>query len=182
MARSTVLTLLLLCGCAAQESQVPIGPERRSSVIIETDRGSQEVQLTAAPPNVHSSVALAPVDQAWAALPGAYAALGLQRAHAVDGAERTYRAGPATVPRRLGGERPSRFLDCGTTVSMPNADGYEVTLEIVTRLRPEGAAATRVETVVHATARPRETSGNLVSCTSNGQLERRIARHLQTAR
>ncbi|HZG44566.1 MAG TPA: hypothetical protein VEY93_16560 [Longimicrobium sp.] len=180
MARSAILPLVLLCACAPRASSVPVGPERMSTVIIETPGGSHEVRMVAARPHTHSSVALVPVEQAWAALPGVYEGLGLAGAGVIDEGQRRFGAGPATLPRRLNGELLSRFLDCGSTVSMPNADGYAVTLTIVTQLSAEGPG-TRVQTVLEATARPRETAGNLVTCTSRGRLERLISSRLQPA-
>jgi hypothetical protein len=85
------------------------------------------------------------------------------------------------VIRALNGVRLSRYLDCGATVSVPNADSYAVTLQATTRLAPVTDATTRVETLVQATARPRDTAGNRVTCTSTGVLERQIAAHLSPA-
>jgi hypothetical protein len=181
MARSAILPLVLLCACAPQAPQVPVGPERMSTVIIETPEGSAEVRMMATRPHTHSSVVLVPVEQAWSALPGVYQGLGLPGSGIVDEAQRRFGAGPATLSRRLNDERLSRFLDCGYTVSIPNADAYAVTLTMVTQLNAEGPSATRVQTVLEATARPRDTAGNQVTCTSNGHLERLISSRLQPA-
>jgi hypothetical protein len=153
-----------------------------STVIIETPEGSAEVRMVAARPHTHSSVVLVPVEQAWAALPGVYEGLGLAGAGIVDEGQRRFGMAPATLPRRVNGERLARFLDCGYTVSIPNADTYAVTLAIVTQLNGETTDATRVQTVLEATARPRDTAGNQVTCTSTGHLERLIASRLQLAR
>ncbi|HEY7767312.1 hypothetical protein [Longimicrobium sp.] len=181
MARSAILPLVLLCACAPQATSVPVGPERMSTVIIETPEGSAEVRMVAARPHAHSSVVLVPVDQAWAALPGVYEGLGLSGAGIVDPGQRRFGMGPATMPRRVNGERLARFLDCGHTVSMPNADAYAVTVTMITQLNAEAPAATRVQTVLEATARPRDTAGNEVTCTSTGHLERLIASRLHPA-
>lgn len=178
MTRVAILPLVLLCACASQVSQVPIGPERTSTVTIESGRASTELRITPTRPHAHSSVTLAPVEQAWAALPAAYAALGITPAGVLDPDARRYGAGPVTV-RRIRGERLSRFVDCGSTMSIPNADSYAVTFRIVTQLIPDATGATRVQTVLEATARPRDTAGNTVDCTSTGYAERLIVQALQ---
>lgn len=178
MTRAAVVPLAFLAACTSQVSQVPIGPETTSTVTIETDQSSTELRITPTRPHAHSSVALAPVEQAWAALPGAYAALGIRPAGVQDPAARRYGAGPVTL-RRINGERVSRFVDCGSTMSIPNADSYAVTFRIVTQLIPDATGATRVQTVLEATARPRDTAGNTVDCTSTGYAERLIVQKLQ---
>ena len=182
MRRATILPLLLLCACASQNTAVPVGPERTTTVTIETVNSSRELRLTPTRPVAHSAVALVPVDRAWQALPAVYAALGLSGAGIIDEEQRRFGAGPLTLPRRVNGDRVSKFLDCGATVSMPNADAYAVTVQVVTQLVGEGEAGTRVQTVMEAAARPRDTAGNTVGCTSTGQLEQVIAERLQAAR
>lgn len=80
-------------------------------------------------------------------------------------------------PRRIGGERLSRFLDCGQGVTArANADTYRVTMSVITTLRPESDSAdTHVETLVQASARSRDTASRPIPCGSKGQLERMIA-------
>jgi hypothetical protein len=180
MARSAILPLVLLCACAPPARQVPVAPASMSTVTIETPGGSAEVRMVAARPHTHSSVLLVPVEQVWATLPAVYEGLGLSGAGVIDQSQRRFGMGPATLPRRLNGERPSRFLDCGATVSLPNADAYAVTVTVVTQLSAEGPG-TRAQTVVEATARPRDTAGNQVTCTTTGHLERLIASRLQPA-
>jgi hypothetical protein len=59
------------------------------------------------------------------------------------------------------------------------ADNWDVTVEVVTGLRQENPARTRVATLITAVARPREgTSNSPVSCQSKGELERMIVRQL----
>jgi hypothetical protein len=121
------------------------------------------------------------LDSAWAALPGAYAAVGLTGGGVIDEAARQFGMAPTTLPRRLDNSPLSRFVDCGSTRLIPNADTYAVRLQVSTQLVAEVTGVTRVQTVVEGTARPREMSGNPVLCSSTGELERRIARQLQRA-
>ncbi|HEY0021788.1 MAG TPA: hypothetical protein VGB24_02730 [Longimicrobium sp.] len=183
MTRSSGFLLLLLAGCAAQ-APTPAGPERVSTVALPpTPDGMIEAGTLAVRTRVEPRVAnvLLPLDSAWAALPDVYAALGLTGAGVMDEAARQFGVGPVVLPRRLNNTPLSRFVDCGSTQFMANADSYAVRLQVSTQLVAEGTAATRVLTVVEGTARSREMSGNPVTCTSTGELERRIARQLHRA-
>ena len=181
MTRFSGFLVLFLAGCAAP-ALTPGGPERVSTVAVTTgnDGGLEASIRSRAEPR--TAVVLVPLDSAWAALPAAYAALGLTDAAVIDQAARQFGAGPTTLPRRLNDTPLSRFVNCGSTRFMPNADSYAVRLQVSTQLVAEGTAVTSVQTLVEGTARPREMSGNPVQCTSTGELERRIAQQLQRVR
>jgi hypothetical protein len=180
MTRSSFLPLLFLCACApVQDPPVSTtGAQRVNTVMVTTNDGAHVANVTSRVQASNNLVTL-PLENAWAALPDAYTAVGLTGGAIVNQAERMFGMGPAVLPRRLGNSPLSRFVDCGSTQFVPNADSYAVRLQVTTQLMAEGTAATRVMTVVEGTARSREMSGNPVSCTTTGELERRIARHLQ---
>jgi hypothetical protein len=78
--------------------------------------------------------------------------------------------------RRIEGERLSRYIDCGMgATAVPNADSYQVTMSVLTRLAPAEDGGTVVETTVDANGKPRNVSGNPVHCQSIGTLETRVA-------
>ncbi|HEX8320973.1 hypothetical protein [Longimicrobium sp.] len=180
MTRSSGFLLLFLAGCAAQ-APTPRGPERVSTVALTTANDGMVEASVRSRAEPRTANVLLPLDSAWAALPGAYAAVGLTGAGVIDEAARQFGVAPTTLPRRLDNSPLSRFVDCGSTRLIPNADTYAVRLQVTTQLVAEGAAITRVQTLVEGTARSREMSGNPVLCTSTGELERRIARQLQRA-
>lgn len=180
MTRCSCFLLLLLAACAAQ-APTPSGPERVSTVALMTGNDGGIEASVRSRPEPRTANVLLPLDSAWAALPGAYATLGLTGASVIDEAARQFGVGPIPLPRRLNDTPLSRFVDCGSTRFIPNADSYAVRLQVSTQLVAEGTAITRVQTLVEGTARPREMSGNPVLCTSTGELERRIARQLQRA-
>jgi hypothetical protein len=180
MTRFSGFLLLFLAGCAAQ-APTPRGPERVSTVALTTANDGLVEASVRSRAEPRTANVLLPLESAWAALPGAYAALGLTGAGVIDEAARQFGVAPTTLPRRLNDTPLSRFVDCGSTRLLPNADSYAVRLQVSTQLAAEGTAVTRVQTLVEGTARPREMSGNPVLCTSTGELERRIARHLQRA-
>lgn len=173
-----LLPLLPLAACGPAAPAPDTAPPAGSTVRIETAHGTTEVRIDPTRARAHTTLVSLPPARAWAALPAAYAALGLP-AGAGDEAAGHSVVGPLHLARGLSGVRLSRYLDCGATVSIPNADAYAVTLRLDTRLVPAGAAATRVETLLQGSARPMDTAGDRVTCTSTGVLERRLVEELQ---
>lgn len=179
-AARTLLPLLALAACGPAVPAPELAPPATRALRIETMDGTTEMRIDPTRARAHSTAVPLPQGRLWAALPAAYAALGLPAG--VGGqAEGRSVVGPLQLTRGLKGVRISRYLDCGATASVPNADSYAVTLHLDTRLEPAGASATRVETQLHASARPMETGGDRISCTSTGLLERRLAEELQRA-
>jgi hypothetical protein len=78
------------------------------------------------------------------------------------------------VARIAGSTRLSNYLDCGIGILGPNADRYEVTLQLIVQLASYPIGATIVRTTLDAYARPRDTSGEPVHCASQRTLERQI--------
>lgn len=123
----------------------------------------------------------APVDQVWAVLPQIYEELGVPLAmHDAVGkriGNSSFRA------RRIGGKRLSQYLRCGGSgpTATPNADRYQVTMSLTTRLSDASEGGTAISTVVGATARPRDVGGSVVNCASTGRLEEQISEMVKEA-
>lgn len=113
------------------------------------------------------------VRTAWAALPRAYASIGLTPT-VVDTAQLVLGVQGLVIHKPLGGERLSRLLDCGIDVTGPNADYYEVRLTVMSGVRPAGDGSSTLTTRVSAYAQANGQSSN-VRCGSTGRLEERIA-------
>lgn len=118
-----------------------------------------------------TSVLGAPLSAAWQVLAEVYDDLGIP---VTESDPVVHQLGnPGYRARRIEGRRLSRYLECGFRIGMPNADIFDVTLMVVTRLTPV-ADSTRVVTTVNATAKPRGEAGSRVQCGSRGSLELRI--------
>lgn len=76
--------------------------------------------------------------------------------------------------RRIEGRRLSTYLECGTGIGRPNADQYEVTLQLMVQLENGPNGDTIVRTLLDAYAKSRSVSGNSIHCSSRGRLEPRI--------
>jgi hypothetical protein len=172
---STLLAAVLTAACASSgPATTQPAAETVSPVSISARHGGlADAELHNAPTAVARTVAASP-DAVWRALPTVYERLGISE----PGADSTQWAfGNQTFrPRRIEGERLSRFLDCGRGfTAAPRADEYEITLSVVTRLAPGEQGGTRIETTVVGSGKPRAVSGNPVHCRSLGTLEARIA-------
>jgi hypothetical protein len=119
-------------------------------------------------------VVAAPVDRVRAALPEAYAALGITGA-GTDPANGVF-GSPKVTAARLDGERTSVYVRCGNDGAGPSAGmGYRIQLSVLTSLAEEGGR-TRVTTRVGGFGSPVGGSGSgAVLCVSNGRLEARLA-------
>ncbi len=69
----------------------------------------------------------------------------------------------------------SRILDCGQeSVAGSRADADEITLDVLSTIKPVGDTGSVINTYVSAIARPFGTSSDPVTCASSGALERII--------
>lgn len=81
----------------------------------------------------------------------------------------------APLRRQVAGVPLSKYLYCGmNSFGVANADTYVVTANIMTQLIPQ-TSGTLLRTRISGSAQQDGMSTNPVSCTSNGDLEKRIA-------
>lgn len=86
----------------------------------------------------------------------------------------------ADLSGRLGGERMSRYIDCGRGFSGPNADFYRLTLAVSAWVEPATGDPQKLMVAIAASGRDPSGSRSYYSpCTSRGDLEKRIARRVQ---
>jgi len=170
MAIMVLLVLGVCISCARQQST--LAPNTGRDVITRYHgHVSLNVQNTV-DPSRHAFNE--PVDSVWSVLQDVYEELGIET-NIVD--ERGYQVGNSRfVTRRIGGDRLSRYLSCGSSVGYSNiADSYRVTLSVISRVRLGADRQTMLQTEVTGSAMPRQVSGNSVICTTTGRLEQRIA-------
>lgn len=89
---------------------------------------------------------------------------------------RGYLVNPRLVRlRSLAGSPLSRFLDCGTGITGPNADSFRVILAFAALVDSVGPSSTRIRLTVLAGAESTEgVAKTAVACASSGALEERI--------
>lgn len=184
--RSSLLAFAtcLSLGCAGSTSTAP--GDLAPSPIISTTRivtggGSTLVAGTMA---VDADVRLGVIgtpDQAWAALPSVYLQLGIP-VEVNDPRNKTMGTSTFRVRRLIGKTRATQYVDCGASGTLQNAETYQLTLSILSSVRPDPEGGTIVSTTIAGTGRNPITSSNAdVRCVSTGDLERKIRELVQVA-
>ena len=133
-------------------------------------RGTLDLSTEA---SVRDSILPASRASVWSALPSVFETLEMDTP-TVDAASLMIGNARFRPRRRIGGERPSRYFDCGSGPGGDYADRYQVTLYLMVQLRSAPGGGTMVRTTLDASARPRDVAGGSVHCGSKGSLERRI--------
>jgi hypothetical protein len=121
------------------------------------------------------SVVTGSMEATWSALQSVYATLEIPLTFRDEGRKRLGNSSFRTR-RRVGSVPMIRAVDCGGESGMPNAETYDVTLEITSVLQPDGDGKVRLQTLVQGSARrPSSGGGTDIRCTSLGGLEGKIA-------
>jgi hypothetical protein len=172
-----VLAAGLAAGCASGRAVTPaedvaVTP---NTVRIETPgSGAMEARTVAEDRSVVTTVKTTP-EVAWSKLPAVFNDLQLPVAGYID-ASRQISAKNVRLRGHLGRLRMSQLLTCGTDMTGDDkANTYEVSLDVVSSVRPADGGQAAITTMVTANARPMAVSGDPVRCVTTGSLEKRIA-------
>jgi hypothetical protein len=170
MNRLTIIPLaVLLAACAKPQQGVSPDPGQTQ---IHRYSGNVDVELYGGTDPSSDILRVSP-DSVWMALPIVYERLGIETEFADRRGQQI--GNTRFYPSRIDGKRMSQYLECGYGVTTSNnADTYRVTMYMVTSIQPSDAGGTLVQTTIDASAKPREVSGNPVTCTTRRTLEGRI--------
>lgn len=173
---ASTLAVFLLSGCAGgstgsdlasggSEIQIDRIPTAGAPVDLRTH---EEISV------VTNTVELSP-EQVWGLLPRVYEELALPVTFTNHGS-RIVGARSVSVRRKLGEERLSTYLECGSGIRGNRADRYGVNLTVLTQvIAPEDRTKTVVATHVDADARASGVGGSTrVRCATTGRLEAKI--------
>jgi hypothetical protein len=160
------LTLVGLSACAS--SSTYSAPSATRSTV---SAGSESMIEIFNEPGTGERIVEANLDDVWLALPVAYSRLDIPISVSDPGRHAYGNAGYRAS--RIEGKRLSEYFNCGTGMTGPLADDYNVTVSVVSELSasPDG---TRILTTVSGEGKPRSTSGNTVRCSSRGVIEMRV--------
>lgn len=113
-------------------------------------------------------------DQVFAVLPAVYTELGIPLSLSDPRTKSVGNTGWKT--RRSIGKVPmQRYLDCGSSGTLQNAETYQVHMSVVTSVRPNPSGGAIVSTSISGTGKNPVTSSSAeVRCSSMGNLEIRI--------
>lgn len=120
-------------------------------------------------------------DEAWAVLPGVYSEL-LIPISINDIRTKTVGNTGWKTRRAIGRIPAQRYLECGSSGTMQNAETYSLNLSIVTSVLPNPKGGAVISTAISGTAKnPITSSSAEVRCASKGDLELRIRDMVQKA-
>lgn len=174
---SGIVVLLAFTACASAAPNEEAADRER--VVVSSGTGAQMMDVTIQrDDNMQSMVVDASRAAVWRVLPAVYEAVGLPEP-AGDESIWTVAVQNHTAMRRLGGVGMSRIVECGRGMTGEHADTHRIRLSVRTWLTPVGES-TRVSTRVEAVAASVEGRGGTLSCSSRGDLERRILTELRS--
>ena len=166
------MVTLALAGCAAA-ANTGRGSVLAMREMLETSGAHvPELDMLAGEVMSVDTIRAAPA-RTWDALVQAYTVLRLPvvRSDAIN-----MRLGGSAVPLgRVADGPPSAWLDCGRGLGGVYADQYQVQFTVATRLIPLDSAASVLQTLVMANAKPRDVSTAAFRCTSLSTIEAKIA-------
>ena len=168
-----VFLAIVFNGCQASRTETQVsasGPISR--VRLESPEGRMGNLEIHVEPGIATALLPVAPDSVWSALPEAFARLGI--AEVSYDSTRMAIGNPDFSARRIGGERLSRYFDCGMGLTaVPNADSYRLSISALAQVSGSNTE-TQLTVTVDAFGRPRAVSGNPVHCQSKGLLEERI--------
>ena len=157
-------------GCATSSAASSYGQEH---VIVDSPTGRSDLLLTREQ-YLSSDTLTVPASRAWPALVQTYAGFGVP----IEGADAVRRVIATQYFHAHGsfaGERMSRWLECGSTMTGDIATNYEITLRFGTLIDSSVVGRTILRTSVTATAVAPGSGTTNVQCSTRGALETRIA-------
>ncbi len=174
------LILLALAACAsgtgrpAARRSDDMGGSSVQTAILQNAAGNARGMNMLSTTEVNSTLVTATPDQAFQALSAAYAQLQIPVTDLNQGA-RTLGNTAFRVRRRIGDVQTVRALDCGGDSGMPNAETYQLTLTIQSRVAASEGGGSVIQTTLDGSGRnPTTAASSDVRCSSRGVLEKRI--------
>ena len=172
MRQAMVAAFVVLAGCASGGTGTrTAAPGTEQTTRITSDAGTAELRTTRSDPTAAFAIA-APPERVFRALSTVYQDLGLT-VNVLDTQGRRLGVESGRIRRQLGGQRLSRYLECGERLGGRVAETDDITFTLMTDVAADGQNST-LRTRVEATARPIGVSGNPITCATTGNLEERI--------
>lgn len=170
-----IVLLAAACSTAGAPARGPSqsAPAKTTETIV--TGGGSKVQINTV--NIDTDVRLFSTGtpaQVVSVLPAVYADLGIPLT-VNDAARRTVGNAGWKTRRSIGKVPMYRYLDCGSSGTMKNAETYQISMSVITTVRPNEGGGSVVATAITATGKNPVTSSSAeVRCASLGDLEIRI--------
>lgn len=159
--------------CAAKQPG-STGPIVDRVQVIGT-RDPAEISYKAAGPSSANATLDYPAARVWALVPSVYAVLSIPIS-AVDSTQQLV-VGNVRMRRVFRDQSVTSLVDCGNSITGPNAATYSVNMKMTTQVGASGPTASRVRTIVDASGT--SSGGASVRCSSTGALEGEILKRLE---
>lgn len=179
---SLAATAVILCACSSGSGGMATtqAPDRRSTSQITRievgGNGTETIEIDWEHQHTYEETKLlVGVDKAWSEYPTVFGELGIEP-NVIDSKQHVFGNAGVKVRGSLGRQRLSRYIDCGATAGMANADQYDIIVRVVSQVVPADAGLATIRTQVEANGRASGESSTSARCVSTGALEARIAR------
>ena len=174
------LVALLSLACASSNPETPEVGERGTNVNIQMQRGGPNMNLrTTANVDVVHDTLTGSADGLFSLLPEVYNDLGMPIS-SVNAEANALGALEVRARGDFAGERISRWLDCGTSITGNKAEQREIYVTALSQVEAleetEGVSGVSVHVKGYAV---QAQAGNRTGCRSTGRLERAIIAHLR---
>ncbi|MBM4184107.1 MAG: hypothetical protein FJ207_07740 [Gemmatimonadetes bacterium] len=163
--------IVAAAGCASQSSGIQEGGTGLRSVSVGALGGGPAVEVRNEASSAEFSVPVG-LPTVWGTLPAIFEQLGIEPTF-VDAAQGQI-GNPRYTRSRIERRSMSTYIECGSGLTGPYADAYDVRLSLLVYLSSGGQGISVVRTTVDAFATARSTNATAIHCTSKGVLERRI--------
>ncbi len=170
MRGTRVLLSIALVGCAGSTPSSTAGVRPISAGV----GGSGDLRITGTDPSTVHTIAYGP-EQVWRSLPAVFDSIGIPVAN-LDAPKRVMGNSAFKIRGRLKNVPLSRYIDCGTSTQIgPNADSYDVNINLLAEVKPGDGGTTQLITTFEAVARPANFAQTYSRCATKGVLESRFA-------
>ncbi|HJQ11806.1 MAG TPA: hypothetical protein VJ840_12335 [Gemmatimonadaceae bacterium] len=163
------LAFAALVGCASSGG-LPRNDTKIDRVQIQGTESSYDIRLTTDAYETKASLDFS-ADSVWRVVPTAYAAMSIPT-EGTDPAHRLF-VGNVTAHRRFNSQPLSKYVDCGSSLTGPNADAYDVLMRVQTQVDSVAAGQSLLRTRIEAAGS--RAGGTAVRCISTGELERQLS-------
>jgi len=166
-----LLLLIIVGACAGSGSGASSAPATARPI---STPGVGGIRTVGSDPSTVHTIPFAP-DQVWRSLPAVFDSIGIPVA-TLDVPNKKMGNPAFKVRGRLKNVPLSRYIDCGNSTQIgPNADSYDVNINLMAEVRPAPAGATTITTTFEAVARPANFAQSYSQCSSKGVLETRFS-------
>lgn len=165
---------VVIAACATSPTPASSGPVA-DHVRVTGTGDPNDISYTAAGPSSSNAALEFPASRVWPMLPSVYSVLSIPLS-VVDSTHQ-FVVGTVSMRRSFSDEPVSSLVDCGSSITGPNADNFTVRMKLTTQVEAASPEAARVRTIVDASGTG--SAGLTVRCASTGVLEQQIVARLR---